>query len=283
MGHPLNNKPFIVHCTYGDLKETTLVKKFADDYLCNYLKIGIKQEVYKNADSIKYANFAVMWNGLHYNGPLITKICELRGIPSCYIEWGILPQVENFFVDPTGFCGRSILCRDLSWVTKKDMDNMYEKRESLQKQYEINDRGYILVPLQIENDTQILYNSPYNNMEEFVSHVKYMYPNNRIIVKNHPKTGNYRVFDGVETAEKEGASFLELAAGASLVVSVTSSALYEAGVLGVPVLAVGDHPIRSNRKDKLDKILAGAMALNINRSTGSIKSVLDRFNYKPIL
>lgn len=283
MGHPLNNKPFVVHCTYGEIKESALVRNFADDYLCNYLRVGIKQELYKTADTIKYANFACMWNGFHYNGPLITRICELRGIPRCYIEWGILPQVENFFVDPTGFCGKSILCRDLSWVTKKDMDNMYEKRELLQKQYSINDGGYILVPLQIENDTQILYNSPYNNMEDFVSHVKYMYPNNKIIIKNHPRTGNFRVFDGVETAEKNGPSFLELAAGASLVVSITSSALYEAGILGVPVLAVGDHPIRLNRKDNLDRVLAGALALNINRSNGSIKSVLSRFNCHPIL
>jgi hypothetical protein len=53
--------------------------------------------------------------------------------------------------------------------------------------------------------------------------------------------------------------------------------------LGVPVCALGEHPIRLNKKDNLDKVLAGAVALNIDRSNGNLKTVLDRFNLKPSL
>ena len=140
--------------------------------------------------------------------------------------------------------------------------------------------GYILVPMQIENDTQVLHNSHYNNMYEFVSHVETMYPNNKIIVKSHPNSPAKRTFNRAESTDET--DFLKLASQASVVVSISSTTLYEAGVLGVPVVALGDHPIRLNKKDKLDKVLAGAMALNIDRANGSIKSVLDRFSLRPI-
>jgi hypothetical protein len=276
-----NNIPFVVHCGFNNERETNLVKKFASDYGCEYWWEGIKNEIFKSADKIKYASFAVIWNGYQHTSMSVTKICELRGIPKCYIEWGMLPQSDNFFIDPLGFCGQSILCKDLSWVDKKDMEALCLKREYMQKQYPRDDGGYVLVPLQIENDTQVLHNSPYNNMEEFVSHVESMYPNSTIIVKPHPKSPTKRTFNRAHSTDEK--DFLKLASNASVVVSISSTTLYESAILGVPVVALGEHPIRLNKKDKLDKVLAGALALNIDRSSGSIKSVLDRFNIKPIL
>jgi hypothetical protein len=277
----VDNKPFVVHCGFNNDREVNLIKTFAGEYNYSYWWEGIKNDTFKSADKIKYAKFAVIWNGYQHTAMSVSKICELRGIPKCYIEWGMLPQSDNFFVDPMGFCGSSILCKDLSWVTNKDMENLYAKRTEMQNKYPIDNQGYILVPLQIENDTQVLHNSPYNNMEEFVAHVEYMYPNNKIIVKKHPKSNANRVFAKAEIYNGND-DFLTLASKASLVVGITSTTLYEAGILGVSVIALGDHPIRINKKDKLDKILAGATSLNIDRSHGNLKSVLDRFNLKPL-
>jgi hypothetical protein len=274
-------KPFVVHCGFNNEREVNLIKRFANEYECDYWWEGIKNEVFKSADKIKYANFAVIWNGYQHTALSVSKICELRGIPKCYLEWGMLPQSDNFFVDPLGFCGSSILCKDLSWITKQDIDSMYSKREELQTKYPLSDEGYVLVPMQIENDTQVLHNSHYNNMEEFVSHLEYMYPNNKIIVKAHPNSKKKRNFKRAEYSDCT--DFLELASKASVVVSISSTCLYEAGILGVPVVALGDHPVRINKKDKLEQVLAGALALNIDRSNGSLKNILDRFDRKPIL
>jgi hypothetical protein len=272
-------KPFIVHCGYNNERETNLIKRFAEDYGCDYWWEGIKNEIFKSADKIKHANFAVIWNGYQHTAMSVSKICELRLIPKCYLEWGMLPQSDNFFVDPLGFCGRSILCKDLSWVTKNDLESLYNKREELQKKYIVEDHGYVLVPMQIENDTQVLYNSHYNNMEEFVAHVEHMYPHNKIIVKAHPNSPRKRKFNRAEYTDTK--DFLEVASKASLVISISSTCLYESAILGVPVIALGDHPIRLNKKDRIDRILAGAIALNIDRSTGNLKQVLDRFNIRP--
>lgn len=279
--HLINNKPFVVHCGFNNDRETNLIKRFAESHNCSYWWEGIKNDTFQSATKIKYASFAVIWNGYQHTAMSVSKICEMRGIPKCYIEWGMLPQSDNFFIDPLGFCGQSILCKDLTWVNSQDVDFLYQKREELQKKYTINNEGYILVPLQIENDTQVLHNSPYNNMEEFISHVEYMYPNNRIIVKKHPKSSANRIFARAETYSGNE-DFLTLASKASLVVGITSTTLYESAILGVPVIALGDHPIRINKKDKLDKILAGALALNIDRSRGNLTSVLSRFGLKPL-
>jgi hypothetical protein len=277
----INSRPFIVHCGFNNDREVNLIKRFADEYNCLYWWEGIKNEVFKSADKIKYAKFAIIWNGYQHTSLSVSRICELRGIPKCYIEWGMLPQSDNFFIDPLGFCGKSIMCKDLTWVTKEDMDKMYAKREELQKKYPLNDEGYVLVPLQIENDTQVLHNSHYNNMEEFVAHVENIYPNNKIIVKAHPSSRRKRNFKRAEYIDSN--DFLELASKASIVVSISSTCLYESAILGVPVCALGEHPIRLNKKDNLDKVLAGAVALNIDRSNGNLKTVLDRFNLKPSL
>jgi hypothetical protein len=274
-------KPYVVHCGFNNDREVNLIKNFANEYNCDYSWEGIKNEIFKSATKIKYASFAVIWNGYQHAALSVSKICELRGIPKCYLEWGMLPQSDNFFVDPLGFCGKSILCKDLSWVTKEDTEKLYTKRIELQQQYPLNNEGYVLVPMQIENDTQVLHNSHYNNMEEFVSHVEYMYPNNRILVKSHPNSPKQRNFSRAEYAVSN--NFLELASKASVVVSISSTCLYESAMLGVPVIALGDHPLRLNKKDNIDKVLAGALALNIDRSTGDLASVMRRFNIKPIL
>ena len=54
----------------------------------------------------------------------------------------------------------------------------------------IDPQGYVLVPLQIENDTQILQHSHYNNMEEFVEYVEHMYPKNKILEQHKTPANN---------------------------------------------------------------------------------------------
>tara|TARA_Y100001973_G_C5159974_1_gene312978 strand:- start:783 stop:1403 length:621 start_codon:yes stop_codon:yes gene_type:complete len=206
----------------------------------------------------------------------------MRGIPKCYIEWGMLPQSETFFIDPLGFCADSVLSKDLSWVNKNDITQMHNKRDELRAKYTIDPQGYVLVPLQIENDTQILQHSHYNNMEEFVEYVEHMYPKNKILVKRHPRSPKKRKFKRAELVDFN-TDLLELASKAEVVVGITSTSLYECGILGVPVVALGDCPLRINKKENTEKVLAGACALNINRRTGNIRPIMERFGIHPNL
>jgi len=65
-------------------------------------------------------------------------------------------------------------------------------------------------------------------------------------------------------------------------VGITSTCLYEAAILGVPVVALGDHPLRLQPKHLQDRVLAGVLALRIDRESGDLGSVLDRFGIRPL-
>lgn len=270
----------VVHFTHDDQLDASIVRRYAEERGYVYQWQGLKTELFVAASTIKYTSLAVIWNGLQYGGPQATRMCRRRGIPVCYIEWGLLPQRGSFSVDPAGLCGDSILARDVSWVTKADMDRLYEVRAELQKSHPIEGGDHVLAPLQIENDTQILYFSTYRKMEEFVDDVEAMYPAGRIIVRPHPKSSAKRSF---ARAEVDGSGdFLDAAAKAGVVVGITSTCLYEAGILGVPVVALGDHPLRQQPKHLHERVLAGALALRIDRATGDLAAVLDRFGIRPL-
>jgi capsule polysaccharide export protein KpsC/LpsZ len=270
----------IVHFTHDSQLDLAVVRRYAEERGYAYRWEGLKTELFQSATTIKNASLAVIWNGLQDGAPLATRMCRRRGIPVCYIEWGLLPQRSTFSVDPCGFCGDSILARDLSWVTDADMEKLYQVRSELQLRHPLQGGDHVLAPLQIENDTQILYFSPYRNMEEFIADVEAMYPTGRIIARPHPRSPTKRSF---RRAEVDGSGdFLDTAAKAGVVVGITSTCLYEAGILGVPVVALGDHPLRQQPKHLHEQVLAGALALRIDRATGSLTSVLDRFGIRPL-
>jgi len=270
--------------------EEALLRKLADDY-------GLELEIVwpacphvafvEAAKTAKYANLITLWNGSLCCGPLFTRLCKAKKIPHCYLEWGMLPQETHIFFDPRGFAGDSIMNYDVSWVGQEDLDNLARKRQELQSWYPRKDEGYILVPLQKENDTQILYHTPYLSMNEFVEDVIRRYPKNKIMVKPHPKDDNVQLFMSRWRAEKRieivpaPADFLRLAAKATLVVGLTSTTLYEAGVLGVPVVSLARHPMSIHSPHDKERVLAAAVALNLDSKTGDLKPLLDRFGIVP--
>ena len=270
----------IVHFGYNNQLETGVVQRYAEARGYLYRWEGLKNNLFRSASVIKHASMAVIWNGLQAGTPLATRLCLRRGIPVCYIEWGILPQTTTFLVDPRGFCADSILARDVSWVSDADMERLYQVRSELQQRYPLKPGKHVLAILQIENETQILYFSPYRNMEEFIADVEAMYPTGRIIARPHPRSKAKRTFARAKV--KGGGDFLEAASKAGVVVGITSTCLYEAAILGVPVVALGDHPLRLQPKHLHERVLAGALALRIDRATGDLGAVLDRFGIRPL-
>src|SRR5690606_33125721 len=183
---------------------------------------------------------------------LAAELCRKRGIPHFFFEQGMLPQSASFFVDPKGFCGDSVLNGDLSWVTDADMERLHAKRAELQKKYPLNNEGFILAPLQIHNDSQVLYYSQYKNMDEFITDVESLYHDDRIVARPHPKGGKKHTFARAE--EVFEGDFLAWAARSKEVVCITSTCLYEAAILGVPVTAFGDHPLHTHPPELHDKV-----------------------------
>jgi len=280
MSNAQPGRKHIVHFGYNNEQETGVIQRYAERRGYIYRWEGLKNNLFKTATVIKNASMAVIWNGLQFGTPLATRMCRRRGIPVCYLEWGILPQATTFLVDPFGFCGDSVLGRDLSWVTQEDMTRLHDTRAGLRQRYPLKQGKHVLAILQIENDTQILYFSHYRSMEEFIADVETMYPTGRIVARPHPRSSAARRFGRAKV--KAGGDFLEAAAEAGVVVGITSTCLYEAAILGVPVVALGDHPLRMQPKHLRDRVLAGVLALRIERDTGDLGPVLDRFGIQPL-
>ena len=133
----------IVHFGYNNEEETGVVQRYAEERGYSYRWEGLKNDMFKTASIIKHASMAVIWNGRQHGTPLATRLCRRRGIPVCYLEWGILPQSNTFLVDPLGFCADSILAKDLSWVNKDDMKRLHRVRRELQARGGRQVRGHV--------------------------------------------------------------------------------------------------------------------------------------------
>lgn len=267
----------LVYSGWGNDEIHRFFKRYAIRHGYSYKWRGLKDHVFRTAEDIKFADLVAIWNGKQFTTSLVAELCRKRGIPHFFIEWGMLPQDGTYFVDPQGFCGDSILNDDLSWITNDDMQRLYRKRAQLQEKYPRHNESFILAPLQIHNDAQILYYSKYKTMNEFIDDVEAMYPNGRIVARPHPHGGNKGNHHFKRAEEIYEGDFLSWAARAHEVVAITSTCLYEAAILGVPVRAVGNHPFATHPRELHDKVAAGALALCVRRD-GDLGKVLNRFD-----
>lgn len=138
----------------------------------------------------KGVTHVLVWNGsfdCKSKGYQIKTIDKLKSLFEFrFIEHGWLSQADHLSIDSIGACGYSSLVnvKDYSCTTSVvDKRNEYISKV---KEFYVND--YIYVPLQLNDDTQIKLHSPhFDNMKQFVQHVITLFPNNRILVKAHPK------------------------------------------------------------------------------------------------
>jgi hypothetical protein len=273
----------------GDPQYTGVAQRYADKLGLRFAWVGRDAKPWRAGgrsegvtDMLRRAAFVLIWNGLQDKAPLAARYCRRRGVPHAFMEWGMLPQNETFMVDPRGFCGDSVLCGDLGWVTDQDMQLLGHVREQLREDHPISDNGDVLVPMQIFDDTQVLYHTPYDTMQEFVEHLIEIFGRDKLLIRPHPKGGADYSELGVRV-DNPKTPFLESACRARCVVGLTSTCLLEAAVLGKPVLALGDGALRVHPASLHDRVAAGALALTFRRKSGDLSSVLDRFGIRPLV
>lgn len=267
---------------YGGEPFAKMARRHAAAYGLGVTSLSRKTPVRTEAAKIRNCSFVWIWNGFHDNSAQFRELCTRQGIPFALCEWGLLPQADTFTIDPSGFCGWSSLNGDLSWVARADMSRLADTRLELRRQHPERDEGHVLVTLQIGTDTQILYNTPYRTMQEFVDHVEAVFPGQRLIFRPHPKdTTPYRVRSLNAKVCREG-GFFDVLAGAKSIVGLTSTCLVEAAVYGKPVLALGDCPMRTHAPRNHDRLAAAALALRLPRASGDPTPVLERFGLRPL-
>jgi hypothetical protein len=261
-----------------------IVNRYAEHYGLTADHIDRQNTLFDCAPRIRDAAFVWIWNGMQNQCPLVASMCRRRGIPHAFFEWGMLPQTETFSVDLRGFCGASFLNDQLGWVTPLDIARLHAHRAELRQAHPLRDEGYVLIVMQVECDTQMLFHTPYNDMDELIDHARAIAGPGDVRVRMHPKSGRNLAKRPLPSGVRQthpAQTFLHDAAGARLVIGATSTCLWEAAVLGVPVLALGDHPLRTHCLEP-DRAAAAALAMRIDRQTGDLWPCVERFGVRPL-
>ncbi len=270
----------LAHVGWKSDESSAFVQRYADQYKLDVVFVGLASDFFKDVDLLKNASFAFIWNGQQGHGFAAIEVCKRLCVPYVCYEWGILDQKDHFMLDPTGFNAQSSLMGALPNVDSHPLETT---RRGLQALYPLKPQGHVLAPLQIHNDTQVLFNTSQRNMNQYLCELAAMYPEQRVAIKIHPKSSAEIAMRGdhqfLVLDEDEG-NFLGHARIASVVVSLTSTCLVEAHVLGVPVVALGDCPFRQHQRDDHDRLAACYLANNVLREDDPTP-IIEKFGIYP--
>jgi hypothetical protein len=136
----------------------------------------------------------ILWNG---DLPLDDEVkaeCHKRAIPVLHSEMAWFPQAETLYFDWEGVNGSSSIRRAspprLSSSRRRELQSFLERYHALMggnAPAQSGSQDFLLVPLQVENDSAVLKYSPVKSMAEFVAQVHQVFPDADVVVRPHPK------------------------------------------------------------------------------------------------
>lgn len=212
------------------------------------------------SDQLSNAVGVLIWNGsMSVYQPIIEQ-CKSIDVDVSYVECGFFPQNKHFYLDKNGVNAKSQLYQDdLSWVSDDDIALLEDSLSQYKGNHRIELGDYILVPLQVPTDSNIINHSRFNNgMQEFIDYIEALYPEENIWFKPHPKDRLKASYQFSKGKLVEG-DLITLIAEAKKIHGINSSVLYEAALMGKEVFVEGDCLLKQH-KGKIDKLLAAMLS-----------------------
>lgn len=245
------------------IKNALFIDRVKNDHILNWLsgfiyylnKLGVKSYETWQGKVIDYEKYDIfiIWNGnLDYYKPIVNEI-KKRNKKLLFTECGWFPQRKYYYLDSDGVNANSSIMKDkLDWIGEKHLYRLDEFRKQYVGNRFYNTKNeYVLVPLQIESDTNVTKFSPFKKMQDFIHHCEETFPKDKIIFKSHPVLANipYRTR---HTIVRKG-NFMDLSQNAKLVYGINSTCLLESLLQNVPTISIGDGFISAhiNRTEKL--------------------------------
>lgn len=194
-------------------------------------------------------DFIYIWNGnFDYQKDFIDAVRKTGNEPMLrFCEVGWLSQANSIYVDPLGVNASSYLSitppAELSDEQFREIESF---AASLQTPPPFNDvekkRPVILVPLQVDTDSNILLSSPFPNMIEFIRHLEKWIPSDYdVILRPHPKADYpYEISSASRHFSVDRQTPLyDLIHHCNFVIGINSTVLIEALCLHKPAGAFG--------------------------------------------
>jgi hypothetical protein len=195
--------------------------------------------LYETIDRINPTH-AFIWNGTQY-AATASRLRD-RGIVVVFCELGWFPQAPTFYFDTSGVGGFSSIRHHpvSSFSIHPDFYHFRNEYVGKRRNMVCKHLNFVLLPLQLELDSNILFFSKFKTMESFIAYVSESLPDATLIARPHPldKEREWPAFHNVHI---DSSSPLDsLIASCSAVVGINSTVLYEALMFEKPVFALGD-------------------------------------------
>ncbi|WP_444939374.1 capsular polysaccharide export protein, LipB/KpsS family [Microbulbifer sp. JMSA002] len=188
-------------------------------------------------------DYIYLWNGNFSYQANFIKLAKKLCLNLKYVEVAWFDQNNTYYVDPKGVNANSIIAGNAHTIS----ENYLTKGQEFCKNYKdlkfsgcsISD-SYILVPMQVESDSNIRLYSSYKSMSEFIDDLSTWLPENvEVRVRRHPKSAMPEFSLPRNFSWSQESNLFEDIAGAKCVVGINSTVLLQSLALGKPVIAMG--------------------------------------------
>lgn len=223
------------------------------------------------------ADNVLIWGGVKLPFQVLDDM-QVCGHKS-YIEYGFFPQNDYYYFDKKGVNENcSLMTDNLDWVEQKHIAQIDKIRSTFLPDFQQLSADYVLVPLQVPDDANVIYASRFlNGMQEFIDYICTYYPSGtRLLFKAHPKDYDRKTYDYRGHASSD-LPFTELMQHAKLVHGITSSTLYEAALAGLPVISEGDS-LLNKHSGQITKLLAAMIDRQIHVQQTDLDYWLMRYS-----
>ena len=187
------------------------------------------------------AAYVLVWNGNSPGDRTTVEIAQANSIQPIFGEIGWFPQAETLYFDLEGTNFRSSIRKiDLSKIEPDPrIDAWVADYVREHRQETVEERDYLFVPLQDEDDTNITDASPYQHMNDFVRALAGRFPNERLVVRRHPRFMQVALDDYPNVVYRNDGNLYDWVENAKGIIGINSTVLLESLLYDRPVYAVG--------------------------------------------
>jgi hypothetical protein len=201
-------------------------------------------------------DYVFCWNGSSSGDLTTATIAQAFGAKMVFSEQGWFPQATTLYFDMSGCNGKcGTKNRSYASLSPESMKRFLDRRRAYIEEIGESERfpgtafsirrpdlsKPVFVPLQDERDLNIVQDSPFKTMDEFVRFVARTWPDTRFVVRPHPKYPNPALgaYPNVVLDNPKRPMFESLAT-CGMVVGINSTTLLESALLGFTVISFGE-------------------------------------------
>jgi hypothetical protein len=219
--------------------------KYSDWQIAESIRCDFYREIFCHH---KFSDILV-WNGTFDYQQSFLKIAKnLTSHKLNFMEVAWFDQKDNVYIDPLGVNGDSLLS-----ITRPPELSMKEVErvnaftyEYTKKHPEVKSNGKlkVLVPLQVDTDSNIINHSPFKSMLEFITFLENWLPkdNIEVIIRAHPKAKYEYELKSTRTdfiVDTSG-DIKDKIANADIIIGINSTVLLQSLAFYKGVIAFGD-------------------------------------------